>query len=339
MWHPLYARRLFRNTDAPLKLRLRARLSTARWAQGRQSPRRWIHEDPQDLGACGSPASHFAPEDVLLTHWGRCVPRDASVVVLPGGVRHSLVLRRTPTRWISTDAELVKAAMRVYRDERLHKPRRRVLHFRGAAREDETSPDVADACFRPDRAEGRQQCEELYSMGVRQTVRRTSKPPKGSNPHDARLTPREIGEARVHTPLWAVGTHPMVNFVAGKIATPDYLGELEESEFCLAAPVAGFGVRIVDYAATGCLPVVVRTGQLLMPHEPSLDYDSFAVSVPFREIAQLPGILANLSDAEVRRRRERLRDVHRRFLWDEAYGTAYESIREALLTSLNIGRG
>ena len=113
-----------------------------------------------------------------------------------------------------------------------------------------------------------------------------------------------------------------------------YMRALQDSEFCLTSPGMGFGVRIVDYVAAACIPVVIRPGQLLMPHEPDLDYDGFAVSVPFSEIASLPALLGGLSEAAIRAKRERLRQVHKMFLWDEKYGTAYETVRDALARQL-----
>ena len=92
---------------------------------------------------------------------------------------------------------------------------------------------------------------------------------------------------------------------------------------------------LIDYIAAACIPVVVRPGNLLLPYEPSLDYDAFAVTVPFREITALPALLGGMSEAAVRAKRERLRQVHRMFLWDSEYGSAYEAARDMLLAALN----
>ena len=73
-----------------------------------------------------------------------------------------------------------------------------------------------------------------------------------------------------------------------------------------------------------------------MPFEPDLDYSEFAVSVDFADIAHLPSMLAGLSDEEIRRKRERLRDVHRMFVWDAAYGRAYEAVREQVQARLRL---
>ena len=39
----------------------------------------------------------------------------------------------------------------------------------------------------------------------------------------------------------------------------------------------------------------------------------------------------NLGGPWLRPRRERLREVHRRFVWDEQYGRAFEAVRDAVL--------
>ena len=54
-----------------------------------------------------------------------------------------------------------------------------------------------------------------------------------------------------------------------------YHDTLREYEFCLSAPGTGFGTRIVDYIVSGCIPVIVRPGDLLLPFEPDLDYSAF----------------------------------------------------------------
>ena len=74
----------------------------------------------------------------------------------------------------------------------------------------------------------------------------------------------------------------------------------------------------------------ILPGNVLWPFEPYLDYSRFSVDVRFEDIPRLPSILANLSDAEVRAKRQALREVHRMFIWDAAYGRAYESVVDML---------
>ena len=204
---------------------------------------------------------------------------------------------------MSVDTELVRIARRAYSPSRLHAPRRRTLFFRGSTREATVTPKVAAACFRPNRTES---CRDgIYSLGIRQTVKQV------------------------------LGHHPLLNMSGSRLSPFAYARALQESEFCLTSPGMGFGVRIVDYVAAACIPVVVRPGQLLMPHEPDLDYEAFAVSVPFSEIASLPALLGGLSEAAIRAKRERLQQVHKMFIWDQKYGTAYETVRDALARRLS----
>ena len=224
--------------------------------------------------------------------------------MVPGGTRHSLVLNRTEHRWTSIHPELVTWARRVYSPAQLHAPRRPVLYFQGSTREAGASADVVSRCFWPhNRSKG---CGQgVYSLGIRQAVRRT------------------------------IGSDARVVFNVGKTKGV-YLTTLSQTEFCLTAPGFGFGVRIIDYVATGCLPVIVRVEpQVLLPLEPDLDYSAFAVSIPFAAIGALPEILANMSSTEIRRKREALRDVHKQFIWDEGYGQAYEAVLGALQRRLS----
>lgn len=126
------------------------------------------------MGSCGAPAGIYWPGDVLLTYWGltECAPPDTHPIVLPGGVRRSPRLERTPTRWISVDPDLVAVARAAYAPSQLHAPRQRVLFFRGSTREDKVEPKVAAVCLQPSRDAADKRCRDgLYSLGIRQTVR------------------------------------------------------------------------------------------------------------------------------------------------------------------------
>lgn len=324
-WQPLYGERLYRNIDEGLKWQLKSSLSSRRAVAELPSgapshalslapvrpPLPHLHEEHQDVGSCGAPMGVYWPGDVILSYWGRadhdCHPADTTLLVVPGGVRRSPRLERTADRWTSVDSELVRRAKYAYDPSRLHQPRNRVLFFRGSTREDRTTPDIAAACFRLDRTPTERRCRDgLYSMGIRQAVHRT------------------------------IGHLPSVVFESNSsFKEHTYAHELLRATFCLTAPGMGFGVRIVDYVAAACIPVVVRPGRLAMPYEPWLDYSGFSVSVPFARIAELPALLQGMSDEDIRAKRERLKVVHRMFLWDEAYGRAYETTREMLLDSLN----
>ena len=329
VWHPLFGHRLYHNTDEMLKWRLKAALSGERArreasaiaAGGSSSssellpPVVHLHEEHQDIGHCGSPMGVYHPGDVILTYWGdlECPPLDASLIVLPGGVRHAPRLSRSDTLWRPIDTELVKVAKRAYAAERIHAPRRLTLFFKGSTREDKVPPEIREACFRLDRKTDDKRCRDgLYSLGIRQAVK------------------LHIG----HDPILRFNPNVTREVLEGgeKVS---YQAELLRSQFCLSAPGMGFGVRLIDYVAAACIPVVIRPGKLRLPFEPDLDYDEFAVSIPFAEIGTLPKRLREMSEAVLRQKRERLKEVHTLFLWDHAYGKAYETAREHVMRRLN----
>ena len=116
--------------------------------------------------------------------------------------------------------------------------------------------------------------------------------------------------------------------------TAAYHQALQSVQFCLVAPGNGFDTRLVDYMACGCIPVIIHAGlgvRVLQPYEPELDYEAFAVTLPFESIPELPAILERLPEDALRTKRERLREVHRMFLWDYLHGGAFEAVAEALL--------
>ena len=70
---------------------------------------------------------------------------------------------------------------------------------------------------------------------------------------------------------------------------------------------------------------------------PELDYARFSINVRYEDLPALPARLANLSDAEVHRYRRGMREVHRQFIWDEEYGTAYQAVARVLRRRLEEG--
>ena len=54
----------------------------------------------------------------------------------------------------------------------------------------------------------------------------------------------------------------------------------------------------------------------------------------YSDVRALPALVRNMSAAAIRAKRARLAEVHRTFVWDEEYGTAYEAVRDAVLGRL-----
>ena len=350
-WDPLFGSRIHSNAGMLIKWQLQAALVASRLAldaggvesaaahvgagsdEGaavvqrppkRSLPQIWS-EGSADRGGCDAPIGIFQPGDIVLTHWGdqRCFARGVSYVIMPPGSagRGSLGATTGQTTggggrdqhtWRARDARLVAAANATYGDlQWLHRPRSRALFFRGSVREKRHPRE--QQCYTPRRPS--RHCRTIYSMGLRQMVHRL------------------------------LGQHPMVHFnrpstmrASADPATDEgsYHSLLRSYDFCLCAPGKGFGNRIVDYVASGCVPVIVRPGDLLMPLEPELDYDGFAVSVPFEAVPSLPSLLANMSSEALRRKRQRLHEVHRLFIWDEAYGQAYDAVLSRISNALKL---
>ena len=354
--------RLYGNLATRIKWRLQAGVAAAR-TDGRSAGKAGmagmtggalphLHEEQMDRGECTNvqnapqAADLYWPGDVVLTHWGLtdCWLADVHHVVVPPGTAGSkgLAVRRSAEewRWRVHDQRLVRAARLAYPDEQgqlhprlqprmlhptLHDPpagaattrsdafsspahsmdakarlpppaRRRSLFFQGSTR----FRSDQEECYHPRTPTGR--CRTIYSMGARQTVQR----------------------------LLGNDTTGLIRFNRGRLSAKGYHARLRTYEWCLEAPGFGFGVRIVDYIVSGCIPVIIRPGGLRLPFEPELDYARFAVDVPFEQIPGLPALLASMSTDEIRRKRARLREVHRLFLWDEEVGQAYEATMEAV---------
>ena len=104
------------------------------------------------------------------------------------------------------------------------------------------------------------------------------------------------------------------------------------STFCVLVPGdSAMTPRLFSFTAAACIPVIVRPGDLLWPYEPDLDYSTFAIDVGFEDLPRLAEIIANVSEAEVRRKRERLREIYRMFVWDDREGGAYEAVMAAVM--------
>jgi len=346
-WDPLFGFRLYSNTDreklkwtlqgavAGTRLLLPRALEAAPAAErGRLSQSRLpqIWEEHMDCGECGVPEGIMQPGDVVVTHWGdtACFPRGVLHVVLPPGSMGKPRLRAMPGKdvWRVVDDRMVSAARATYEDAALHRPRAPFLFFRGSTRQMRSGWIVR--CYDP-RSPRPARCRKVYSMGIRQAVENElgKHPMVHFNRHGPAPVAHVDGQNSTGSPRSAHQTSS-----AGILTGASYHAMLRTYEFCLSAPGKGFGNRLVDYIVTGCIPVVVRPGGLLLPLEPALDYDGFAVQLPFEDIPILPSILANLSRHAIWKKRQRLMEVHKMFLWDEGYGQAYEVVREQMLQIL-----
>ena len=114
-----------------------------------------------------------------------------------------------------------------------------------------------------------------------------------------------------------------------------YREALLSTEYCLVATGNGFGVRLIDYMASGCIPVMLSSGVWYPYEQPSeggarVRYQDFAHVFPMEEAHTVVDMLQAESDGERARRRAAMREHYRKFLWDEQHGTAYEQTMKAL---------
>ena len=315
IWHPTFAYRVTGNIGSE---RINMAFEAGKMAlRNASSSTPHIHVMVGDREVChlGVPASLHKPGDVVLTHWGNedCFVPAVNYVVLPPGSgfsKRALGPKRRPALWDVRDEALVTAAIAAYGTPgAASPPRKRALFFRGSTRVSSREHVPKGRCYVASSKRPRR-CRKIYSMGIRQTVEKL------------------------------IGSHPAVHFNRASSDTDptSYHGLLRGYEFCLTAPGTGFGTRIVDMVASGCIPVVVRPGRLRLPFEPGLKYDGpdgFAVSVPMEGIPALPSLLANMSAEMIAQKRARLREIHRMFIWDETYGEAYEAVLEQIRAGLH----
>eukprot|EP00899_Mesostigma_viride_P004114 jgi/Mesvir1/13703/Mv04870-RA.1 len=107
-------------------------------------------------------------------------------------------------------------------------------------------------------------------------------------------------------------------------AIGDYYDRLRSSRFCLEALGHGFSTRIVDYMASGCIPVIFKD-DVLWPFE-----SEFAFTFRKQDIPSLMELLRSVSDTRVREMQAAGQRVHKAFLWDQTYGMAYNYTMSAL---------
>ena len=150
-----------------------------------------------------------------------------------------------------------------------------------------------DRCSRPEVS-----CRHIYSMGVRQAVWRQR--------------------------LWA---EPDMRIVSAGI--PDYLTAVPRARFCLHTEGNGWGARVVDYMAMGCLPLMVND-EMVFPYANVLDWATFSVHMRKREIPQIAERLRAIPEAAQRAMHREQRNFSRGFVWWRPEGLAYEFTLAAL---------
>ncbi|KAG2436512.1 hypothetical protein HXX76_006810 [Chlamydomonas incerta] len=168
--------------------------------------------------------------------------------------------------------------------------------------------------------------EQLYySQGVRQAVMRMAGGGKA-------------GEGSAGADAADFGAWNRPDFVLS-IAGQHSQTLMAASHFCLAPSGWGWGVRLLEAVAVGCVPVVVQDN-VYQPLWDVVPYDEFAVVLPRAQLHRLPQLLEAVGPAQLAALQAGLARWHRAFLYrhHNPFGLAFNYTLAALrrrLTSLN----
>eukprot|EP00201_Polytomella_parva_P023228 CAMPEP_0175043712 /NCGR_PEP_ID=MMETSP0052_2-20121109/3360_1 /TAXON_ID=51329 ORGANISM="Polytomella parva, Strain SAG 63-3" /NCGR_SAMPLE_ID=MMETSP0052_2 /ASSEMBLY_ACC=CAM_ASM_000194 /LENGTH=531 /DNA_ID=CAMNT_0016306843 /DNA_START=662 /DNA_END=2255 /DNA_ORIENTATION=- len=111
---------------------------------------------------------------------------------------------------------------------------------------------------------------------------------------------------------------------------PNYFGLLMEATFCLAPYGDGFGIRVFQAVALGCIPVIIQD-RVVQPYSQFLPYHEFSIIMHRNEIPNLIEHLKSYSKQDIARMRMSLLKYHRALFWDrEMQGLAYIYTMKAL---------
>jgi len=128
--------------------------------------------------------------------------------------------------------------------------------------------------------------------------------------------------------LFGAGQHPDVTIHEGPIA--GYVEHIRSSRFCLAPSGYGWGIRLSQLMAQGCVPVIVQDG-VSQPWEDMLPYEEFSVRIPQRRIPQIAALLAAVPDETYLALRTGVARHWRAFVWtDDVGGEAYDFMIRSL---------
>lgn len=94
----------------------------------------------------------------------------------------------------------------------------------------------------------------------------------------------------------------------------DYSKLLAQSIFCLVVPGDGYSSRAEDSILNGCIPVVIMD-EVQAVFESILDWSTFSLRVPEKELDQIPTILSNISADKVISMQFHLSRVWHRFAY------------------------
>eukprot|EP00899_Mesostigma_viride_P017710 jgi/Mesvir1/25940/Mv20934-RA.1 len=282
-----------------------------------------------DIQTCQ--VTHVVRPGIILGHWGRldvwgagydpnhapCMDPRKDLVVPALSVPGAALLQRngpgSPSAASYLQPQVVLQAKLAFADGWMDQPRPILLFFSGSnvALGDPRCADPDNNAFNCRDAE--------YAMGIRAAFFKWFRENEGNAP-DVELHDTSVGS--------------------------EYYPKLRSSRFCMDTAGHGFSVRILDYMASGCIPVIIRD-DILWPYEsyelggdgtenwqqdsaqgrwddlPRVHYPEFSISIRKKGIPALLSMLRGISSDRLRQLQEGVQRVHKAFLWDEEYGLAY----------------
>ena len=291
---------------------------------------------------------HYAVAEGLAPLLQGAYRRNHSVVLMPGSpLRGGL---RAPSSddgpWLQP--ALVAQAQRAYGPSSAPPPRRRnKLLFWGGVRLHRAPPETRACLRRPSIATSA--CGFLYSRGVRQVMWslfanhsfadfRSEEPSFAktlAKQEQQRLRQQRQEQHHVSNgdAVASFETNP-----SSDAMPQDYYEALLRTDYCLVATGNGFGVRLIDYMASGCIPVIINNS-VWYPYEQPTGaaallqpggYDTFAHLFTLDAAHTVVDRLRAESDSERSRRRKSMKRHFRKFIWDEEHGQAYQTTLQAL---------
>lgn len=124
----------------------------------------------------------------------------------------------------------------------------------------------------------------------------------------------------------------------------DYFAKYKGSKYCLAMYGHGFGTRLVESMASGCVPVIIQD-HVFQYYEHVLPYEDFSIRLNNDDIEHLPDILRSISEEEYKKLYAAVQQYYPAFVWSEhgggrAFDFALLAIRRRWLNfkSLYYGR-
>ena len=148
-------------------------------------------------------------------------------------------------------------------------------------------------------------------------------PPAGAAPRPRDVTLFFAGTMGFEQPLYSMGVRQEVyrryanrsgfEIHADQVSAAEYM---RRSRFCLCPTGSGWGVRLVQAVANGCVPVIVQD-QVHQPGDDVLNYASFSLRLRRADIPILDRVLEAITPAQLAAMQAALKRVHRFFIWEE----------------------